>query len=266
MTLPQRLTLIRHGKSEANIVQDLVKSGRSEEIPGTFADRHDSFMRLAPLGVEQAKAAGEWLRREQEPAVDRWYVSPHVRTRETAANLGLNGHWHVDDRFRERDWGEVFSHKLMDDEQKRVKALHEYYWKPLGGESMATGVRLRVESIMNSLYRRNGVKHTLAVGHGELLRMFQVVIERLTPEQFLALERDPAFKIHNTMILQYSTVNPAEPDSEPTGVYGWRRAVCPWDRSLDWNNGEWMDIRVHKHSDKELLSYVENYPPLLHED
>lgn len=262
MTLPERLTLVRHGESEANIAQRLVKSGRVAEIPMTFADRHDSFMRLSPLGVQQANIAGEWLAANNEIPFDRFYVSPHVRTRETAAELRLNGDWLVDDRFRERDWGEVFSHEVMDDETKRVKNLHEYYWKPLGGESLATGVRLRVESIMNSLYRRTNIHHVLAVSHGETIRQFQVVNERLTPEKFLFYSNEPGYKVENTMIVQYSCVNPDDPE-ERSNHYQWRRGICPWDRKLDWDDGEWQNVDAVKHSDQDLLNYVHSMPPLL---
>lgn len=265
MTLPDRLTLVRHGESEANIAQKLRKNGRADELPESFRDRHDSYMRLTPLGVEQAKATGKWLAENAEIPFDRYYVSPHARTRETAANLNLNGEWFVDDRFRERDWGQVFSHEAMDDETKRVKNLHDYYWQPLGGESMATGLRLRVESIMNSLYRRNGIRHVLAVDHGETHRMFQVVNERLTPDEFLRYNNDDAYKVQNTMVLQYSCVNPEDP-TERANHYQWRRAICPWDRALDWNNGEWVNVDAVKRSDKDLLDYAQAIPRLFEDE
>jgi broad specificity phosphatase PhoE len=264
MTLPDRLTLVRHGESEANIAQRLRKAGREDEIPKSFADRHDSFMRLTPLGVEQARATGKWLAENAEIPFDRFYVSPHARTRETAAELRLGGEWFVDDRFRERDWGQVFSHEAMDVETRRIKSLHDYYWTPLGGESLATGLRLRVESIMNSLYRRSGVRHVLAVDHGETHRLFQVVNERLTPDAFLRYDNDPAYKVHNTMVLQYSCVNPLNPE-ERSNHYRWRRAICPWDRSLDWDNGEWVDVNAVRHSDDDLLNYAHEIPRLLDE-
>jgi len=261
MTLPERLTLVRHGESEANIAQKLARSDRATELPKSFADRHDSFMRLSPLGVEQAKIAGDWLRENAGAPFDRFYVSPHVRTRETAANLGQNGDWFVDDRFRERDWGEVWSHKRMDPQTRFVKDLHEYYWKPTGGESMATGVRGRVESIVQTLYRRKNVNHVLAVSHGELIRMFQVVNERLAPEDFLRYVNDDSYKVQNTMIVQYSCVNPNNP-LEQSNHYRWRRAVCPWDRTLDWDDGEWRDVEAKRHTDADLMAYALEVPPL----
>lgn len=300
MTLPARLTLVRHGESEANIAQRLIKTGREVEIPVEAYDvRHDSYMRLSPLGVQQAAATGEWLfaeaLREAQDALqfadamgenaraehireyieagtphagfDRFYVSPHIRTQETAYHLRLDGEWRKDDRLRERDWGEVVSHRQMDKEARRFRRLHEWYWQPKGGESLATGLRVRVDSYMASLYRRNGVENVVAVCHGEVSRMFQFVVERLVPEDFLMLEADEAKKVHNTMVLQYASVNPTDPtDTERHSHYKWRRAICPWDRSLDWDGGEWVSVDIRKHSDADLLAAVEAWPRLLDRD
>lgn len=261
MTLPTRLTLVRHGESEANVAQRLTKSGREEELPlDAYDNRHDSYMRLSPVGVEQAEAAGEFLRDER---FDRFYVSPHIRTRETAYHLRLDGQWRVEDRLRERDWGDIVSHRRMDDETKRIRSLHEWYWKPQGGESLATGLRGRVESLMTSFYRRQGVENMVLVGHGEVIRVFQFVVERLAPEDFLALEADLSKKVQNTMVLQYSCVDPSGADPERHSHYKWRRAICPWDRSLDWDGGEWVSVDIHKHSDADLLNTVEQFPRLL---
>lgn len=265
MSLPERLTLIRHGESEANVAQSFVKRHREAELPEAFATRHDSFMRLSPLGREQAQATGLWLREEDDayPA-DRAYVSPHVRTRETAYNLHLGARWLVDDRFRERDWGEVFSHEPMSRHDSQIKKLNEFYWKPPGGESLATGLRLRVESVLNTLYRRGHLRHVLAVTHGEFMRVFQLVAERLTPEDLMAMDSDPAYKVQNTMVIQYASRNPANPE-EISNHFTWRRAICPWDRSLDWEGGAWVRVEPTRYSDEDLRSYVEGFPPLLEE-
>lgn len=276
MTLPARITIVRHGESEANIAQKLTKAGRANELPlDKYDARHDAYMRLSPEGVKQAQAAGGWLYAEAaremgvagcvpHAAFDRFYVSPHIRTRETAHHLGLEGQWRVDDRLRERDWGEMFSHRVMDDASKRIRNLHEWYWKPRGGESLATGLRGRVESLMTSFYRREGVENIVLVGHGEVIRVFQFVLERLTPEAFLEMEEDRSKKVQNTMIVQYSCINPLDPDDNYRHThYKWRRAICPWDRSLDWDNGEWVSVDIEKSSDRDLLATVEQYPRLL---
>ena len=57
LSVPLRVFLIRHGQSEANLRHDLI-SGRQAEVP------------LTPLGIEQAKALGEYFL-EKSITIDR---------------------------------------------------------------------------------------------------------------------------------------------------------------------------------------------------
>lgn len=264
MTLPETFTLVRHGQSEANVIQQQRKDKALDALPDSLLhallERHDSTMRLTHLGVEQAEAAGRWLKNSGVP-FDRFYVSPHARTRETAGTLHMGGEWRVEDRFRERDWGEIQSWMSPSESSALMKKLSEWYWKPQGGESMATGVRLRVESLMNSLYRKQGSRHVLAVSHGEFIRTAQFVIERMTPDAWTAMDDDPAYKVQNTMIIQYTRVNP-EDSTDVSRTFRWRRGICPWDENLSWDNGQWRNIGIKKYSDEDLLKSVEPYEKL----
>lgn len=267
MTLPRLLTLVRHGESEANVAQRYIKTGREEELPlDEYDARHDSFMRLTPEGAEQAKVTGEFLRLQNLPD-GHFYVSPHVRTQETAYNLALDAEWRIDDRIRERDWGEVVSHRRMEDEERRIRSLNEWYWTPRGGESLASGLRLRLEAMMTAQYRRKNVEHSLMVCHGEVMRVFQFIIERLTPARLLEIEADDTHRVHNAMVMQYSSVDPLLFERgnklEPKNHYAWRRAICPWDRSLDWDDGEWVRIQPRRFSNEDLRQHFTTYPRLL---
>jgi broad specificity phosphatase PhoE len=265
MTLPETYTLIRHGFSEANAVQKQLKDSTLSELPEEFFDRHDSNMRLHSLGVVQAIAAGNWLRANGQ-TFDRFYTSPHTRTQETAYNLHLDGDWRLEDRFRERDYGEVHSVSReltspITEASAHSRKMNPWYWKPLGGESLATGVRLRVESMMNSLYRKESLKHVVVVTHGELITTSRFVIERMNPEQWLEQDNDPAYKVQNCMIVQYSRINP----NDPTDVrkhFKWRRGICPWDETLSWNGGEWERFDVAKRSDADLKASFEKFKNL----
>lgn len=259
-------TLVRHGLSEANRIQkymhDSDLKSLEQLLDPSFVTRHDSTARLTREGVEQAAATGNWLRANL-PAFDRFYVSPHVRTRETAAHLRLEGEWIVDDRWRERDWGEVSSptedfQDRMSELSRTLKKMNEWYWKPQGGESLATGVRSRVELVLNSLHRREGVNNVLGVAHGEFIKVAQFVIERLTPDIYNKWDADDDHKVANTMVLQYTRQNPNNP-AEITENFHWRRATCPWDEEKSWNGGEWVEFHTPKHSDDELLSYSETH-------
>lgn len=271
MTLPETFTLIRHGHSEANLIQEQVKGGNLTTLPAGLFERHDANMRLTEKGRAQADAAGEWLRAHGFE-FDRFYVSPHTRTCETAVHLALDARydvqWRVDDRFRERDWGEI--HYVnpdsmadpLSDESRHNRELSQWYWAPRAGESLSTGVRLRVESIMNSMYRKEHTKHVLAVTHGEFIRTCQFVVERMTPSQWERMDADEAYKMRNTMIVQYSRREQGDPAGELSRHFAWRRAVCPWDESLSWDGGRWQQVAFKKLSTQQLAKRIEQYKPL----
>jgi len=121
-----------------------------------------------------------------------------------------------------------------------------------------------VESIMNSLYRKEGINHAIAVTHGEFISVSQFVIERMTPTAWLIRDEDEAFKIQNAMIVQYTRINPDDP-TEMSHHYKWRRAICPWDETLSWKNGEWVHVDIVKYSNEDLMKFVESHPRLLGE-
>lgn len=269
MSLPLNFTLVRHGLSEANRIQRFLREQDAEgllaavNIEEVFS-RHDSTARLAVQGVEQAQITGNWLRKNLAP-FDHFYVSPHARTQETAGHLRLGGEWVIDDRFRERDWGEIANPNEdltspLSEISRKLKEMSAWYWKPQGGESLATGVRSRVELVMASLQRRGGRNNNvIAVTHGEFISVARFVIERMSPDAFNRNEKDPAFKIENTMVIEYTRKNPWNPE-EIRDQYHWRRATCPWDSSKSWFDGEWIEFETKKNSDDDLLNFAESHP------
>jgi broad specificity phosphatase PhoE len=269
MAMPEHLVLIRHGQSEANIVQKRIKRDPAASAPPGFHDRHDSRMRLSAEGREQARLAGDWLRRNGLSTFDRCYVSPHVRTAETAATLGLGGPWAVDVRWRERDWGEYGVLNDAEREERyalsrRLREQNAWYWCPPGGESLATGVYGRFRDILDTLHREAEGKRVLAVTHGEMIDVARFVLERLTPEEWLRQDADQAYSVRNCQILHYTRRDP-----EGGGLDArirWMRSICPYDERLSWHGGRWTEISHRLYRDDELMTMVEAYPPLLEGD
>jgi broad specificity phosphatase PhoE len=264
MVMPIDLVLVRHGESEANIVQKQNKlDTENYEFPTNFSSRHDSRMRLTEKGVQQAEKAGEWLREHELAEFSDYYVSPHLRTLETAGHLRLGGNWIRDDRWRERDWGEfgTATIKERDTFYKRnlaSRALSEWYWCPTGGESLAAGVRLRFEDILDTLHRQSGHGKVIAVVHGEMIRTAQFVIERMTPLQWEEMDDDEAYKMSNCQILHYTRKNPET--GELTEKLQWRRSISPWDSALSWNDGQWTKIEPRTYSDEDLITEADSLP------
>jgi broad specificity phosphatase PhoE len=268
MAMPRDLVLVRHGQSEANIIQSNRREFPDVPAPEGFHDRHDSRMRLSALGVEQAIATGEWLRAEFPDGFDRYEVSALARTIETAGMLALNGNWRIDDRWRERDWGEygVLSgaeQQTRFDISHRLKSASKWYWCPPGGESLATGVRLRFEDILETMHREMADKRVIAVTHGEMIEVARFVLERLLPAEWEAQEASKEFKLSNCQILHFTRQDPETGELSPR--LGWRRSICAWDPSLSWNGGAWEPIGRREFTDAQLLELVSVYPRLLEE-
>lgn len=267
MGMPEDFVMVRHGQSEANVVQQMFKEDENAEPPEGFFDRHDSQMRLSVAGGQQAEKAGEWLREEFPEGFDAYYTSSLVRTRETAGRLAICGNWTIDDRWRERDWGEFGILNQAEQVSRyelshRLKGQHRWYWCPPGGESLATGVRLRFEDILDTAHRELEGKKLIAVTHGEMIDVARFVLERMTPEEWLLDNKNPARKVQNCQTLHYTRRDPVT--GELASRLQWFRSICPWDKTKSWEEGEWISIPPRRrYSDEELLADVANFPPLL---
>lgn len=269
MAMPSELVLVRHGQSEANVIQKMFKENPDAEAPEGFFDRHDSEMRLSEKGIEQAQATGAWLLEHFPDGFDRYIVSPHVRTVETAENMAVDGDWIIDDRWRERDWGEYGVVNEVIREQvygisKQLKEQNKWYWCPPGGESLATGVRLRFEDVLDTLHREAEGERVLVVTHGEMIDVARFVLERLTPIEWLAQDKDEAYNIGNCQIVHFSRTDPMTQERAPKML--WRRSLNPFNPDYDWNDGGWSSITHRRYSDADLAGQVALFPPMLRQE
>ena len=107
MAKPIDLVIVRHGQSEANIIQRAEKARVVHDQLAAVYERPDFAQRLSVQGRTQAFKADEWLRNNQmHPSdFDERYVSPFYRAMETAALLGPECEWLPEVRLIERDWG-----------------------------------------------------------------------------------------------------------------------------------------------------------------
>ncbi len=262
MPLPDHLIFVRHGESEANVLleqiaADPVNTDRKEAY-------HDSNIRLTKKGIAQAKAAGTWLRENGFAEFDRYSVSPYARTRETAAYLGLDGDWRIDDRIREQNWGE-YNLIGMDDIERDSKRAHTlynqsyWYWHPRGGESLSSEVRGRFTRVLDGLHRDPSSKRVLLVTHGAYMQMVRLELERMIPDVWEETWKHR--RIDNCQILHYSRISPID-GTRSEGVR-WLRSVNPSEPSRSWHNGEWQEIHRKTYSDSELLAMVDDLPRML---
>lgn len=259
MPMPRDLLLVRHGESEGNVAAKQSRLGDHSYFTPEFKARHSSSWRLTDRGVEQARAAGSWIRTNGGLSFDRYYTSEYVRAQETAALLELpDAIWYREYYLRERDWGELDRISFQERSERFAAALERreidgFYWKPPNGESLPD-LSLRIDRVLSTLARECAEKRVIIVCHGEVMWIFRVRLERMSQRRFgeLDLSTDPLDRIHNCQILHYTRANPDTGEIRP--YFDWMRSVCPWDDSLSPN--AWCPIVRPKARNEDLVRDV----------
>jgi len=165
---PKRIILIRHGESEGNADKKVF-----ETIP-------DYQLSLTPRGEEQAKQAGQEIKKIIGKETIQVYISPYYRTRQTYQHIRESIKDNVvkefeDPRIREQDWGHLRNYEDNNDIQKERDDFSTFYYRIPDGESGAD-VYDRVSTFLESLHRDfqkpDCPENVLIVTHGMTLRLF----------------------------------------------------------------------------------------------
>ena len=267
MVNPLRLVMVRHGQSEANIVQHAQKLGQKIDLESKVESRADWRQRLSPEGRNQAERA----RRELSKIYggldffDSKYSSPFIRARETAAILsGENRHfWKIDDLVSERNWG-VFGRVSMDERAEHFSLTMKYlYNDPFfmrfdGGESIFD-VYLRFRTFSERLKREDGNQNVLIVSHKQLIQSACYLIEGFLPEQWNDTTRRHIYDVPNLGGIEYSRVNPIDA-SDVREDFAWRRILNLGEADGRYGNWEEFDVRRDFSSEELLFQISENKP------
>lgn len=272
MSTPLHLVLVRHGQSEANVVQKRDKPGLDPHpLQESVYERVDSHQRLTSEGRSQAIAAGEWLMHQglDPESFDERYVSPYVRTMETAGLLGgPDTLWLPEVRLIERDWGAYGATPAAQRAERfpdteRARAQSGFFARYDGGESISDVVS-RFRDFLGTLARDFPDRRVIAVTHGELMWTARFVIERLLPEEWNELDDDESMRMGNCCVLEYTRVNPLDPDEVRSSLSrGWCRIVNT-DRPTSPYGGGWRELHGKQHrSGAELLELADARVPLL---
>ncbi|MEV0408625.1 histidine phosphatase family protein [Actinoallomurus sp. NPDC050550] len=190
------LAMARHGESTANV------AGQEAEANGLHAvdlALRDADVPLSRLGREQATALGRRLAalpRDERPTVV--LSSPYLRARETA-RLALDQLPDappivLDERLRDREVGVLYLltqrgiEARYPEEVERKRRLGKFYYRPPTGESWAD-VALRLRSVLADVEREHPGGRVLVVAHDAIVVLTRYIVERLSEEELLDVER-----------------------------------------------------------------------------
>ncbi|PIQ91371.1 MAG: hypothetical protein COV70_04005 [Parcubacteria group bacterium CG11_big_fil_rev_8_21_14_0_20_39_22] len=270
MPLPIDLILIRHGQSEGNAAKRRSEKGDNSAY-ALLGGRHTRSFRLSEKGRGQAAQAGKWLKEEfthgdNVPIFDRYITSEYVRAMETSALLDLpDATWFRNFYLTERDWGDL---ELCPDDERsekygkamRMRNTEPFFWKPPNGESFAE-LCLRLDRVLFTLHRECSEMKVVIVCHGEVMRAFRVLIERMSQQKFKQIHNSKKTenRVNNCEILHYSRRNPQT--GEISTHTDWMKQSRPANYPF-WTTG-WKKIYRPKYSNDDLMEIVKMSPSVL---
>lgn len=263
--LPRDLVLVRHGQSEGNLANRKSEGGDHTAFDETFRARHSSSWRLTDLGKKQAYRAGHWLEQAfGKNGFDRYMTSEYARAMETAAMLRLpNAEWFLDPYLIERDWGELEALPQDERQERFGNALlrrqdEPFFWRPPNGERFVE-LCLRVDRVLHTLHRECSDMRVLIVCHGEVMRAFQVRLERMSQARFrqVTISPEDTDRIHNCQIIHYTRTNPETNKLQKHA--GWTRWIRPADDPP--TTAGWQQIVRPRYTNNDLRSIVDEIQP-----
>ena len=268
MPLPIDLILIRHGQSEGNAAMRLSEKGDNTAFTALTTGRHSRSYRLSEKGREQAIQAGKWLQEEflkEGKTFDRFITSEYSRAMETAALLNLpDAVWYRNFYLTERDWGDIEASPESERNEKfkdalSMRRIEPFFWRPPNGESLAE-LCLRLDRVLQTLHREYSGMCVIIVCHGEVMRAFRILLERMPQQKFkeIALNQS-GYGVHNCEIMHYTRRDPET--GEISNHANWMRRIRPTALPV-WNTG-WEKIERPTYSNEELLKIVSEIPSSL---
>ena len=177
---PDKIILIRHGQSEANITPKIYRT-----VP-------DALVHLSPNGKQQALTASHLLKKEVGEGPIKFYISPYIRTIETfegiRTQLKTNKQTIIyDPRIREQELGNF--HDFYPEIMKERKVVSDYYYRFRDGESGAdvyNRALLFIDRMFRDFKKLNKKEHNtvVIVCHRWFMRAFITAFFNLNANDF----------------------------------------------------------------------------------
>jgi broad specificity phosphatase PhoE len=208
---PDVMWIVRHGQSAGNVARDKAEAAG---LPVIDIGLRDVDVPLSQLGEKQAAALGRWFAKmspEEQPTVV--LSSPYLRARETsrialeAAGIDRDEVVFItDERLREKEFGildrltRVGIQEKYPEQAEARSVLGKFYFRPPGGESWCD-VILRLRSVIDTITRDYRRERVLIVSHQVVVNCFRYLLERMTEEQILSIDREK--EIANCAVTSY---------------------------------------------------------------
>jgi broad specificity phosphatase PhoE len=195
---PKQIWIVRHGESAGNVARDAADLAGHARID---ISERDVDVPLSELGQQQSEALAVWfgnLPLQDQP--DVILASPYKRAVQTATTIaqelsaptGLPVS--VDERLREKEFGILDRltrrgiEEFYPDQAEFRRILGKFYHRPPAGESWCD-VILRLRSMLDTISLHYADKRVLIVAHQVVVLCMRYIIENLTEEQILDIDR-----------------------------------------------------------------------------
>lgn len=264
---PTRIVLIRHGESEANIVQNAQLRGEFSPLEPLVENRADWKHRLSHKGKRQVLEGAKELAKLYGDLrkFDGRFCSPFIRTQETAVLISQreNLTWQLDDTLVERIWG---GYGLLSPEERfqespltaKLFTQDPFFIRVDGGESVYdTSIRF------NNFYEKlcaASYNDVIIIAHKKLVQAACYVLEKRNLGWWD--EWDDYYDIPNVGLVEYSRINPHNP-KDIRDDFSWVRTIDLANRDKNRISDDWRDIYPNKiFTTLEMSDSVEKYPKL----
>ena len=211
------VVIVRHGESVRNHASDLARHGDTTLLEYQLRfERDEAAWDLTQRGIDQARAAGIWIRENVGDAFQAKYVSPFKRTLQTASMLELGSEtWIVDDRLRERDWGDYMAPGVplytVEQYLEDLSVCGSVQWKAnFPGAESVEDMLARCRSFMKDLIHEHHAGRVILVTHGGTMKSLQLIIERLDVDE---VDKLTERHLTNCSVLQYRLADFVEEES-----------------------------------------------------
>ncbi len=207
---PEQLIIVRHGQSAGNVARDAAHDAAIDRIA---LDSRDADVPLSDLGVEQARALGEWFARlPPHHRPDVLLSSPYLRAFQTAEHFrdvgGADASSKIcfDERLREKEFGILDGlttpgvANVFPDQAEFRRLLGKFYHRPPGGESWCD-VILRLRSVLDTISLHYSGKRVIIFTHQVVVLCMRYIIESLDEATILEIDREG--DVANCAITEY---------------------------------------------------------------